>query len=324
MKKNVWIALPLFLLALCVAAGTAFLMLSQPANPQTQETKRFIIPRGQAVSIIGERLEEEGLIRNSLVFRMIVHKEGLRNKIQAGSFDLSAGMNTTEIAQALTQGTNDVWVTIPEGWRREEIARSLMEQELDNFDPKEFEYLSQGKEGRLFPDTYLVPRQTTEEQLVGLLERTFERKVLEDLTEEIASSRYDFEDALVMASIVEREARGAEEMKVVAGILWNRIELGMPLQADATLQYAKGLNLQDGSWWSPPTAADKKLSSPFNTYLHPGLPPRPISNPGLNAIQAALHPAETSYLYYLHDLEGNIWYAETLDQHNANVNAYLR
>jgi UPF0755 protein len=324
MKKNVWIALPLLLLALFVAAGTAFLVLSRPADPSTQETKRFIIPRGQAVSIIGERLEEDGLIRNSLVFRMIVQKEGLRNKIQAGSFDLSAGMNTTEIAQALTQGTNDVWVTIPEGWRREEIARSLTEQELDSFDPKEFDYLSQGKEGRLFPDTYLVPRQTTEEQLVGLLERTFERKVTEDLAAEIESSPYDFEDALIMASVVEREARGAEEMKVVAGILWNRIELGMPLQADATLQYAKGLNLQDGSWWSPPTAADKKLASPFNTYLHPGLPPRPISNPGLNAIQAALHPAETPYLYYIHDLEGNIWYAETLDQHNANVNAYLR
>src|SRR5690606_29757637 len=128
---------------------------------------RFIVPRGQAISVIGERLREEGLIRNSLVFRVIVQKEGLRNKIQAGSFDLSAGMSTPEIAQALTQGTNDVWITIPEGWRREEIARSLAEQELDSFDEKEFERLTQGKEGRLFPDTYLVPRQTTEEHIVA-------------------------------------------------------------------------------------------------------------------------------------------------------------
>lgn len=324
MKKNVWIALPLLLLAVCIMAGTAFLTLSRPVVPQATETKRFIVPRGQAISVIGERLREEGLIRNSLVFRVIVQKEGLRNKIQAGSFDLSAGMSTPEIAQALTQGTNDVWITIPEGWRREEIARSLAEQELDSFDEKEFERLTQGKEGRLFPDTYLVPRQTTEEHIVALLERTFERKILEDLATEIESSAYDFQDALIMASIVEREARGAEEMKVVAGILWNRIEIGMPLQADATLQYVKGINSQDGSWWSPPTAADKSLQSPFNTYLNPGLPPRPISNPGLNAIQAALHPTKTSYLYYIHDLEGTVRYAETLDQHNANVNRYLR
>ena len=127
-----------------------------------------------------------------------------------------------------------------------------------------------------------------------------------------------------MASIVEREARGADDMQHVAGILWNRIELGMPLQADATLQYLKGYNPVEQAWWTPPLAADKSLISPYNTYLNLGLPPRPICNPGLEAIKAAAQPLSTDDLFYLHDRQGKIHYAQTLDDHNLNVDRYLR
>ncbi len=113
-------------------------------------------------------------------------------------------------------------------------------------------------------------------------------------------------------------------MPVVAGILWNRVELGMALQADATLQYVKGYDEVEGSWWTPPTVADKNLQSVYNTYRYPGLPPSPIANPGIVAIQAALNPTLTDYLYYLHDRTGEIHYARTLEEHNANVASYLR
>ena len=323
-KKQWWIIVPLVLHTLFVMSGTLFLALSRPVDPQTQEKERFVIPKGQAVSVIGSRLQTAGLIKNSLVFQVIVKKENLDNKIQAGSFDLSPNMSTAEIAFELTQGTNDIWVTIPEGWRREEIAQSLAEQELEVFSADEFLSLTAGDEGRLFPDTYLIPRQASAEQIGLLLGQTFERKVVKGLADEIVSSDYSFDEALVMASIVEREARGEEELPVVAGILWNRVELGMPLQADATLQYIKGYSGVEDSWWVPPTAADKTLNSIYNTYRYPGLPPQPIANPGLMAIEAALHPAVTDYLYYLHDRTGEIHYARTLEEHNKNVATYLQ
>lgn len=316
--------IPLLILILGILAGTLFLVLSQPVRSQVQESQRFVIPKGQAVSIIANRLQEEGLIKNALVFRFIVKKEGLGNKIQAGSFDLSPSMSSTEIARQLTQGTYDIWITIPEGWRREEIAQSLSKQELEAFSQEDFLALTSGKEGRLFPDTYLVPRQMSTEQVAELLEQTFERKIVTGLAEEIRASVYDFDQALIMASIVEREALGSEQMRMVAGVLWNRIELGMPLQADATLQYIKGYDAVENSWWGTPLVADRQRNSPFNTYRNPGLPPAPIANPGLEAITAALNPASTSYLYYLHDQEGEIHYAQDLAGHNANVEQYLR
>jgi UPF0755 protein len=322
-KKSWWIGVPLLLLTLFVAAGSLFLLLSQQVDSKAQEVQRFIIPKGQAVSIIGNRLQEAGLIKNSLVFRLIVRNEGLDDKIQAGSFDLSPNMNSTEIAYELTQGTNDLWVTILEGWRREEIAESLSKQELAEFSTEEFLAETVGLEGRLFPDTYLVPREVTASQIALLLEQTFERKVTVGLADEIAASPYDFADALVMASIVEREARGEDELRMVAGILWNRVEIGMALQADATLQYVKGFNEIEDSWWAPPLSADKQLPSVYNTYRYPGLPPAPIANPGLTAIEAALNPAATDYLYYLHDRTGQIHYARTLEEHNANVSEFL-
>lgn len=327
MKKRtskIWARLLFLAIFGLVAAGGAFAWLSGPADKNAQETQRFVIARGAGTKAISQNLQEQGLIKNALVFQAVVKKEGVAGKIQAGSFELSPAMTARDIAHHLTEGTNDIWITIPEGWRREEIAQYLAKQELDSFDPREFEYLTDGLEGQLFPDTYLIPRQMSEQQIVDLLTRTFTAKVTEGLKTEIATSSYDFEDALIMASIVEREARGYEEMRQVAGVLWNRIEIGMALQADATMQYAKGYNVAEESWWVTPLAADRQINSPYNTYQAPGLPPAPIASPGLNAIRAALNPTTTDALYYIHDAQGNVYFARTLDEHNANVNRYLR
>jgi UPF0755 protein len=312
-----------FVAIVLFALGVWFMSMFRPVAAGEAETVSFVVPKGQAVTIIGNRLAEAGLIRNPLAFRIVVKERGLTNKLQAGTFEIDASMTPGEIAQKMTQGTNDLWVTIPEGWRREEIAESLAEQ-LPEFDAEEFLSLSAGDEGKLFPDTYLVARESTAQTLYSILTNTFESKILNGLADDIDAAEHEFDDVLIMASIVEREARGYEEMRHVAGILWNRIELGMPLQADATLQYVKGYNKQTKAWWEPPLAADKQLDSPFNTYKNPGLPPRPISNPGYDAIRATLNPVETDDVFYLHDRDGGIHYAESLEEHNANVQRYLR
>ncbi|MBU2543706.1 endolytic transglycosylase MltG [Patescibacteria group bacterium] len=298
--------------------------LFQPVGSSEAGTTRFVIPKGQAASMIASRLQDEGLIKSSLVFRFVVKQQGFQDRLQAGSFQLSPAMSLIAIANQLTLGTNDIWVTLPEGWRREEIAASFSSNDFPAFDSKEFLNFTLSQEGRLFPDTYLFARESTAETIYKVLSNNFQKKVVTGLAEKINNSPYDFQEALIMASVVEREARGYEEMRHVAGILWRRIEMGMALQADATLQYIKGYNPQLQSWWEPPSTLDKKIISPFNTYLNSGLPPRPIANPGLEAIKATLDPLKTNDLFYLHDRSGGIHYAETLEKHNANVQQYLR
>lgn len=308
-----------------VAASVAWVLINlQPANASQTATTKFVIPKGQAVAVIANRLQEENILKNALVFRILAKVEGFETKLQSGSYDLSPAMTPSEIGEVLTEGANDAWVTILEGWRVEEIADSIDRQELTLFDPEEFIALAKSDEGKMFPDSYLVPREYTAKQLHALLLSTFETKVEVGLADEIAASEHDFDDVLVMASIVEREGRGLEQMRQVAGILWNRVEIGMPIQADATLQYIAGYNKTEKDWWSPPDVAVKSVQSPYNTYLNPGLPPRPISNPSLDAIKATLDPAENDYLFYIHDLDGRMHYAVTLDEHNVNINRYLR
>lgn len=298
----------------------------QPVNSLSQESQQFVIPKGQSITAIGDRLYEADLIRHPLVFRYVVVQQGIEDQIQAGSFKLTQSMTPGEIALTLTQGTEDLWVTLLEGWRAEEIAEYLDSQELNSFDPNIFLHLvaENSAEGQLYPDTYLIPRETTAEQMYSLVTDTFQTKVIDQLAEEISTAEQPFDQVLIMASLVEREARDFEQMRHVAGILWNRIDVGMALQVDATLQYAKGKSTTSSDWWSPPLAVDKSIQSPYNTYLNAGLPPRPIANPSLQAIKAALDPLVVDDVFYLHAPSGEMYYAQTLDEHNANINRYLR
>lgn len=313
------------LVVIAVALAGYFYMQFQPVSASEVESTAFVIPRGQATRVIASRLAEDGYIKNPLLFRLELKRLGLEDKLQSGSFKISPSMSLSQIAQNLTTGTEDIWITIPEGWRREEIAQSLSSQgELTAFNEAEFLELTASSEGMLFPDTYLVPKEATANSIFSLLTNTFETKVTQGLAEEFEATNQDPDDIIIMASLLEREARGYEEMRQVAGVLWTRMEIGMPLQVDATLQYAKGYDTARNDWWATPLGADRQLNSPFNTYQNPGLPPRPISNPGLDAIKAALSPAQSDNLFYIHDSEGGIHFAETLDQHNANINRYLR
>ena len=285
----------LLIFVIIVISGWAiFISLLQAPNSSDQSTVTFIIPKGEATQNIAQRLKAEGLIRSPLAFRLALYQQGKQTSIQAGSFKLSPSMSVSELTQVLTKGTDDLWITIPEGWRREEIAASLVKQDLSEFDEQEFLVLTDGLEGQLFPDTYLVPKASTTASIVNLLVNTFESKVLTALAEDLASSQLDLNQILTLASLVQRESANEQDMPLIAGILFNRLEINMPLQVDATLQYVKGYSVAEQTWWSNPVAADKNLASAFNTYQNPGLPPQPICNPGLAAIKAVLQIGRAS------------------------------
>ncbi len=311
-----------FLILAVIVVVTA-MFFSKPVDSQDHSVVKVIITKGASVGSIADKLQEKNLIRHPVVFKIWSRYLNLDKKLQAGTFELSPSMSVKELATQLTQGTNDVWVTLPEGLRREEIAESLATYELPDYDQEEFLSLTMGLEGQLFPETYLLPKMVTTQAVVNLLTQTFEDKTA-DLQPQIENSEYTFNEILTMASIIEREARGYEQMRQVAGVLYKRLDMGMALQADATLQYATGYNEVMQGWWTPPSAADKEVVSEFNTYLKPGLPPRPICNPGLDAIKASLNPINSGNLYYIHDNKGEIHFARDLQGHNANINQYLR
>lgn len=309
---------------LATALGWYAMTQSQPVSSAKQAAVRFVIPSGQATRVIAENLETQGLIKNALIFRLFLKSQGLESQLQAGSFEIAPSMTLQQIAETLTTGTNDIWITLPEGWRREEIAEYLAKQDLSAFDKAEFLDQTATLEGQLFPDTYLLPKQASTQSVTNLLVKTFKTKITQGLATELARDSHDFQDILVMASLVEREARNYEDMRLVAGVLWNRIDIGMRLEVDATLQYQKGFDKSTNNWWPTPLDVDRRTPSVFNTYLNSGLPPRPIANPGLNAFKATLNPIKTDAIFYIHADDGKMYTAKTLDEHNRNIEKYLR
>lgn len=299
----------------------------QPAGKEDQ-SQIFVIAPGEPVSTTIQNLKEKGLIRNSLAFRLLVSQLGISKNIQAGDFRLSPNMSAREIAKELTHGAIDIWITFPEGLRLEEQAERI-EAKLKfgtntnySFDKKE--YLKVAEEGYMFPDTYLIPKDAFAKDVASLLRNTFTAKVQELLPETKTEEGLTAEEVIILASLVEKEAKSDSERAEIAGILINRLNEGMALQVDATVQYAKGYDASNNTWWPQITQADyQAVKSPFNTYLSPGLPPQPISSPGLASIKAAANPAKTDYFYYLHDPEGKIHFAKTVEEHNKNIEEFL-
>lgn len=333
-KKRSWVVGIVGVVVLLFAAGLAgFLVwwwqVTQPVDPTLAEKQIFVVPKGYGVSAIAEKLEDEGFIRSSLAFKVMAVKEGVSQGLQAGDFYLNPAMNLFEITQTLTHGTVDVWVTIPEGLRREEVAAILAKafgEHNVEFDVQAFLVASEGQEGYLFPDTYLIPKIAEANQVVAILRNTFDQKVPDELKLTAGKLGLPFSQAMIVASLVEREAKYAQDRAAVAGILLKRLKNDWPLQADASLQYALGTQncrgKSDCDWW--PMVKDTSVVSSYNTYKNPGLPPTPISNPSLESIEATLDPKETAYWYYISDASGRLHYAETLKEHEENIERYLR
>ncbi len=287
-----------------------------PASEEKSE-KTFLILKGQGVSSIAENLKAEGLIKNETAFKLYIKQQNLEDKLQAGSFKISPSMSSKEIAQNLQKGALEVWVTLLEGWRVEEMAQKL----ATDLDANSEEFATNSKEGYMFPDTYLLPKEISMKQIALMMRDNFDKKYTPELRAKIRAQGLTEDEGVILASIVEREARSQEVRTEVAGILLKRLNIDMGLNADATLQYMLGFQPKEKSWWKRNLSnADKLIDSPYNTYKYRGLPPAPICNPSLSSLKAVADAnPKTPYLYYFHDDKGNTYYAKTLEEHNQNV-----
>ncbi len=315
------------LLLAVVVAGTGFWWWSSqilPPNPNNDEKVAFVVTKAQTGSEIIANLAAQGLIRSPLAAKLYLYIADLQNKLQAGSFVVSRNLTLAQIFQTLTGPATDVWVTFPEGWRQEQIAirldATLGNVPEGNFHWQDFVSGTIGLEGQLFPDTYLLPRAASASDVIRIMTTTFATKTNLDPKAD--------KDTLILASLVEREGKTDADRPVIAGILTKRLKAGWPLQVDATVQYAqdndrcKNAGVITCKYWEPVT--DAKFPSLYNTYLHPGLPPTAIANPGLASIQAAQSPTDTPYWFYIHDNQGQVHYAKTSTEHAANIDKYLR
>ncbi len=312
----------LIVLILVVGGALAWWFDSTRASDGTDKTPvAFRINAGDGVRVIAANLAEENLIRSPTAFFVLIKLMGIERNLQAGEFRLNRAMDSRTVARELTHGFQDTWITTLEGWRNEEIAATLSK----NLDIPESEFLKVAKLGYMFPDTYLVPQDATAGAIITLFTAAFDKKVTPEMRADIRASGMTLHEVITLASIIEREGHTDEDRPIIAGILLNRLKAGWPLQADATLQFALGYQSKEKTWWKKVLYdEDKKIDSPYNTYANTGLPPGPISNPGIASIRAAIYPKETSYWFYLHDPSGAVHYAETLDEHNANIAKYLR
>lgn len=303
------------------ATAVLLFFLSQPVDSKNKAQHLFVVAEGQGVNAIGKNLEEAGLIRNRFVFIFDVRRLGLAAKIQAGDFRVSKNETPAQIAKDLTTGTLDRWVQIIEGLRSDEIAE-ILKGKIPTYE-NSWALELRKHEGYLFPDTYLVPKDADIELVLKILADNFDKKTT-SLQTQVGKNGLTFDQSIILASIIEREALFDEDRPVVAGILLNRLNAGIALQIDATIQYALGYQPEEKDWWKKSiTKDDLQVRSAYNTYQRPGLPPKPICNPGLSAIKAALNPTDTNYLYYVSDKKGHLHYAQTLDEHNANIAKYL-
>ena len=330
-------------LVLAVLTGGFFwwhLNTSPPDSVKLAKTQVFVVNKGESAASVAQRLQEAGLIRGSLTFRLLLYQT--KTKIQAGDFRLNSGMTPREIAKELTHGTLDTWLTIIEGWRAEEITEKINSQ-LVTRNPQLSNELK-GYEGSLFPDSYLIPKNATSGAVLKIVLANFEKKIA-PLRPEINKKGLTLPQVLTLASIVEREAGKETDRPIVAGILVKRWQNDWPLQADATVQYligsekceafdpSSGRGLRSGmpevrnekcDWWPKISAEDLKINSLYNTYLHRGLPPAPICNPSLSAIKAVIFSIPTDYWFYLSDSQGELHFAKTAEEQAENIRRYLK
>ncbi len=311
----------LLFVALVLAGGSIWYVTSPPGT--STQTSSFIVVKGDTVASIATKLADQGYLRKPLILRVLYKMNAGNQAIQPGTYKLSQSMSPQVILSTLLSDTQDAWVTLKEGWRSEEMAEEIAGSLHSTFSRTEFIVLAKPVEGKLFPDTYLLSKDMDAAAVFAKLTSTFEDKYAKAMTTE-GPGVLPKAQTIVLASLVEREGRGDKDSRMVAGILKNRVDAGMPLQVDATLQYAKGYDSVKKTWWGVPKSADKDSTSPYNTYKFAGLPPGAICNPGLLSLEAALNPTPSEYLYYLHDTQGIPHYAKTYEEHQQNIEKYLR
>ena len=306
---------------------------------------RFTISLGDLPADVAASLEKQGLVKSADLFLNLVKYEKVGTKIQAGEYVLRKTMTMDEIVDAIQHGlAKMITVTIRPGWRAEEIADYLATLGLKNYNKDQFlKLVREGKfdyaflkdrpktasaslEGFLFPESYNVPYDITNDALITLMLDTFGQRVTDKMRQEIAAQKMTMLEALTLASIIEREAVVANERPIIASVFLNRIKKKMFLQSDSTAQYALGYQSATKQWWKSPVTIDELagVNSPYNTYRNAGLPPGPICNASLASIVAAAEPAQTEYLYFFSKGDGTHAFGKTFEEHQLNQQKYQK
>lgn len=335
-------ALQVAALSLIAAALVAYLaysaasLLTRPPAARTDTTVLFTVQPGDTLTAIAARLQEEDLIISDLVFRLALERRGSVHSLQPGQYVLRPSMTMDQVIDELQRGqVADRVVTVIEGWRGEQIAEHLEalgafsgadflavigsgpDQFLHDFLPDQPS--ANSLEGYLFPDTYFVGAETTAREFVRFMLDRFGQVYGAQERQAAAAAGLSDHQVVTLASIVEREAQLEEERAVIASVYLNRLERGMLLQADPTVQFAVSGGAEAGWWKDPLTLADLGFDSPYNTYLYAGLPPGPIANPGAASLRAVLEPAETDYLFFVARGDGSHAFSETYEEHQQNI-----
>lgn len=347
------------IVVLLIIIGAGFIyFLNQISSPPSSDSteKFFVIKSGEGVKEISVNLKKEGLITNDFVFQIYVWVKRYGSRLQAGEYSFAQNLNIVDLARILVSGealSKERLVKIVEGWNSQEIANYLVQFYLEdnkeqNRSPEElkekfktefqkavavtdsrelipektYSFLSdkptdQGLEGFLFPDTYRIYKNSEISHLIEKMLDNFDLKLTEELKTEIEGQGKTIFEVVTLASIVEKEVRTAKDRKIAAGIFYQRLKQGMPLESDATVNFVTGKQALQ------PTIEDTKTESPYNTYLNRGLPPGPISSPGLDSIEAAVYPEDSDYLYFLTKPDGSTVFSKTYEEHLQNKAKYL-
>jgi UPF0755 protein len=316
----------LLMAALFLVTVVGVASLFQPPSGSKQVV-RVEVPRNATLRTIAERLEQKGLIRHRYAFMLLARIMGESNSLKAGEYELQPRMQVLEIIDKLSRGdATAVWFTVPEGYTAPQVAQTL--SELGMIDRRHFIRLSESDgsrfdvgvsvprrslEGYLFPDSYKFKKGVSEATIISGMLKNFHTQVVDGLRGEIRGNDLPLDKLVILASLIEREARVPEDRPLISAVIRNRLKRKMLLQIDATVLYALGHHKDRVLF------ADLKVDSPYNTYKYPGLPPGPICNPGIESIKAALRPAKVDYLYYVARSNGSHIFSTTLAEHNAAI-----
>jgi len=320
----------LAVVALLLVGMLSYALHGPSALPDGQPAaERYVrIAPGMTAGMIGDLLEQQGIISSKFNFWLAAKLNGAEGKFQTGTYKLHANMQARDVLRILISGrTSAVRFTIPEGYNVHEIAARLdqegivsqaeIEKAAKKFAP--YSYMTGSPqemyraEGFLFPDTYEAPPGASAEDILDLMTKNFDHQLTPDMRELADERGLTIYELVILASLVEKEARFDEDRPIIAQVFLKRLAIGMPLQSDTTIQYLLDTPKEDV------TIEDTKMDSPYNTYQHYGLPPGPIANPGMAAIQAVLHPADTDYLYFVADRSGHNHYSKSYEEHLAEV-----
>lgn len=326
---RVWLIALLAVLAAIVLAGgiIAWLIVGDRSRPLAAVT--LVVPMGFGIGQIGTQLQDAGVVRSGTLLKYYATLRGVASRVDAAEYEFPPNQSMTEVVDRLAAGGRPpvVWVTIPEGYTAQEIAYRL--EALHVASAAAFEdvaahnsllidgSLTRGLEGYLYPDTYQVRRGTTTQAVASLMTDQFRRKLPRNASLLARKLGYSLPEIVTLASIIEREAKVDAERRLMAGVYYNRLKRGMPLEVDATIEYALPHHKTVLHY------RDLEVASPYNTYTHTGLPPTPIANPGIRSIEAALHPAHTDYLYYVYAGNGRHHFSRTLQEQQDAVRRYL-